>query len=71
MTAATSPALTESPDLHGAFPGLSDEQIAALMRVVSRYLASGSRTRGRSTCSRTARSVRLGTVHARLSVAAR
>jgi thioredoxin reductase (NADPH) len=33
MTAATSPALTESPDLYGAFPRLSDEQIAVLMRV--------------------------------------
>jgi thioredoxin reductase (NADPH) len=36
MTAATSPALTESPDLYGAFPRLSDEQIAALMRVGER-----------------------------------
>ncbi|MDQ1459800.1 MAG: thioredoxin reductase [Actinomycetota bacterium] len=36
MTAAASPALTESPDLYGAFPRLSDEQIAALMRVGER-----------------------------------
>jgi thioredoxin reductase (NADPH) len=36
MTAATSSALTESPDLYGAFPRLSDEQIAALMRVGER-----------------------------------
>ncbi len=36
MTAATSPALTESPDLYRAFPRLGDEQIAALMRVGER-----------------------------------
>ena len=36
MTATTSLALTESPDVLGAFPRLSDEQLAALMRVGER-----------------------------------
>jgi thioredoxin reductase (NADPH) len=36
VTATTSLALTESPDVLGAFPRLSDEQIAALMRVGER-----------------------------------
>jgi thioredoxin reductase (NADPH) len=41
MTATRSPALTESPDLYGAFPRLSDEQIAALMRVGERRRVRG------------------------------
>jgi thioredoxin reductase (NADPH) len=36
MTAATSPALTESPDPYGAFPRLSNEQISALTSVGER-----------------------------------
>jgi thioredoxin reductase (NADPH) len=36
MTASGSLALTESPDLYGAFPRLGDEQIAALRRVGER-----------------------------------